>query len=180
MGISSLTYRLRDIQLELDKIRDRERLLISEKESLTLVHHKECQHKKVIYTDGHVHSDPDDWDIPEVRICLSCGLSETGTREHNYDAWKRAWGGYKILIATPIRRFCVPGRMMRDTVAYYTDMIDRQVRYARERGEVVPGKKRDEMLETELNRYWEHVKDRVMRLPYPARVKVVKKIGYPA
>jgi len=181
MGISSLSNRLRDIQVELDQYHAQIRVLLEEKDVLTKIAHKECKHKKVIYTDGHVHSDPDDYDTPEVRICLCCGFQESSEREYNqpYNFGRTKWH-YKVLTATPIHRFCVPGRMMSDTVDYYTDMVDRQVKIRRANGEIIPSKKRDEMLETELSRYWEHVKDRIFRLSYPARVKAVMKIGYPA
>ena len=59
---------------------------------------------------------------------------------------------YKILTANPIRRFCVPGRTSSDTANYYGDQVDREVKYARERGEVIPAKQRDEMLSKELKR----------------------------
>jgi hypothetical protein len=181
LSLSQKLGRIRNIQLEIDELHAQIRTLLDEQESLTNVAKKECQHKKVIYTDGHIHSDPDDYDTPETHICLGCGIVESGEREYNqpYNFGRTEWH-YKVLTAKPIRRFCVPGRGLRELEDYYTDLVDRQVKYSRHNGQVITGKQRDAMLEKELSKYWAHVCDRIWRMSYPARVKAVMKVGYPA
>jgi len=180
MSLTAKQNRVREINRELAALSSQSSVLYTEKAELEKKAHVECTHKKIVYTDGHISHDPDDYDTPEVHICLGCGLTESGERKYNqdYSLGRTVWY-FKVLTAVPVRRFCVPGRMMSDTVNYHTDIIDREVKYARERGEVIPGKKRDEMLEKELSKYWEHVKSRVFKLSYPARIKAVQRMGYP-
>lgn len=180
MNLLCCQNRVRKINRELEVLASKSSVLYAERKQLEETVHVQCKHKKVIYTDGHVNHDPDDYDTPEVRICLGCGLTERSERTRYANFWDHQWGGYKTLTAAPIRRFCVPGRTMSDTVNYYADMIDRQVKYARERGEIISWHQRDYMLEEELSKYWEHVKDRVFKFSYPARIKAVQRIGYPA
>ena len=128
--------------------------------------HKECKHPKTVYTDGHVTHDPDDYDTPEVRICLSCGLTEQGEREYqqyHLDFGRQRWK-YKVLLNAPIRRFCVPGSAgPRGTIEYET------------RANSTFGA---DTLEKRLSHYWFHVKDRIFKMPYANRVKAVMKVGY--
>ncbi len=181
MGLESGRREIKRIKAEIAVLSQKQSELYNQLRTLEPIIHKECKHPKIVYTDGHVNHDPDDYDTPEVHICLSCDLTEQGERKYNqpYNFGRTEWY-YKILTGIPIRRFCVPGRTPSDTVNYYADMIDRQVKYARERGEVVPGKKRDEMLDKELNKYWFHVETRIMHMSFANRVQAVKKVGYPA
>jgi hypothetical protein len=179
---SWMDNKVRQIRAEISFLSSKKSSLHTELQSFTLALQKECSHKKVVYTDGHVSFGPDDDSIPEVRICLGCGLSETGERNHHAKSWagEQNWGGYKLLTAKPIRRFCVPGRLPSDTIEAYEDQVNREVKYARENGKTITGTKRDAMLEEHLIKYWFHVSDRLFAMSYPARIRAVMKLGYPA
>jgi hypothetical protein len=73
---------------------------------------RECKHPKIIYVDGHAHQSWDyDWEhyAPEMRVCLSCGLTESATEAANNFARLSPLWVYKVLTGKPIRRFCTTG-----------------------------------------------------------------------
>jgi hypothetical protein len=169
MQIETNRNRIREINKKLADLRHQELLLIQERHNVEEQTTKECKHLKVIYTDGFPHQSWDyDWDHyrAEMRVCLSCGMTEEGTDPKEPRMFANPVWEYKILTNKPIRRYCVCGN------AGLKGTIDYEKRASSTFGE--------DTYEKRMCHYWAYVCDKLFAMPYAARVKKAMQWGYPA
>ena len=170
MKLEANRNQIRDINKKLAELRHQELELIRERDGIETQTRTACKHPKIIYVDGHYQPYDYEWDYyhAEMRVCLSCGLTETGefdVQDNSHRFGRYVWT-YKVLTGKPIRRFCVVGSQGLQGV------IDYEKRANSTFG--------DATFEKRMCVYWAYVHDKLFNMPYAARVKKVMQWGYSA
>jgi hypothetical protein len=170
MSLEKGRNRVRDINKRLAELKQQEIMLLSQRDDTEKELRSACKHPKIIYVDGHYQPYDYEWDHyhAEMRVCLSCGLTESGdfNVQENQTRFGRYLWTYKVLTGKPIRRFCVTGSTgLRGTIEY------------EKRANSTFG---DKTYEERMCHYWAYVHDRLFNMPYSARVKKAMEWGYPA